>query len=107
MTFGAPAQHPTCKISDVGKPGLAQDHRSLRRTATGAAHRDDRTVVRQLLSAFGQLAQWNKPCAANVSERAVELARLANIENLHALGMLFEAVGIDPPIAGESRGGAG
>jgi hypothetical protein len=55
----------------------------------------------------GAWAERDQHRAANVSERAVELARLANIENLHALGMLFEAVGIDPPIAGESRGGAG
>jgi hypothetical protein len=55
----------------------------------------------ELAGAFGQLAQWNKPCAANMSKRAVELARLANVEDLNSPGMFLEAVGIDLPDAGK------
>ena len=57
--------------------------------------------MRELAGAFGQLAQWHKPCAADVTKRAVKLARLANVEDLNSRGMFLEAVGIDLPDAGK------
>ena len=59
MAFGTPAQHPAGEIGDIAKPGLAQDHGGLRRAAAGAAHRDNRTVARELAGALSQLAERN------------------------------------------------
>src|SRR6516164_11260854 len=101
VAFGAPAQHATGKIGDIGKPGLAQDHGGLCRAAAGAADRDDRPVARELAGAVGQLGERNQLGAANMPERALEFARLANIEDLNLVGMLFEAVRVDLPDTGK------
>src|ERR1700752_266136 len=101
MAFGAPAQHPAGEIGDIAEAGLAQDHGGLRRAAAGAADRDDRAVARELAGALGKLPQRDQPCAANMPERAVELARLANVEDLNSPGMLLEAVRVDLPDAGK------
>src|SRR5690348_13328827 len=101
MAFGTPAQHSAGEVGDVAKPGFAQDHGGLRGAAAGAAHSDDRAVVRELAGALGQLAERDQNRFANVSERTVELARLPHIEDLDRLGMLFETVRVDLPDTGK------
>src|SRR5947207_11731386 len=75
VAFGAPAQHSTGEVGDVAKPGFLQNHSGLRRAATGAAHRDNRTVPPELAGTLSELAQRDQPRVANVAERALELAR--------------------------------
>ena len=101
MAFGAPAQHAAGEIGDITKPGLAQDHGGLCRTAAGATHRDDRAVARELAGAGGQLGERNELRTANMPKRALEFARFANIEDLNFAGMLFETVRVDLPDAGK------
>src|SRR6266851_5334560 len=101
MAFGPPAQHSAGKVGNVAKPAFPQDGGGLRRAATGAAHRDDRPIARQFAGTRGQLAQRDQCRAANVPERAVELSRLADIEDLDLCGMLLDAERIDFPDSGE------
>ena len=89
MAFGAPAQHPAGEVGDIGKPGLSQDHSSLGRAAAGPAYGDDRAVARQLTGTLGQRAERDQDGLANMTERSLELIRLAHVEDLNALGMLL------------------
>src|ERR1700756_2251011 len=47
--LAAPAQHAARQVGDGGEARFLQDGGGMRRAAAGAAHRDDRLVLGQLL----------------------------------------------------------
>ncbi len=51
VTVGAPAQHASGEIGHVGKPAAPEDHRRLRRSAPGAAYRNQGAVFFQFATA--------------------------------------------------------
>src|ERR1700722_3718804 len=80
--LGTPAQHAARQVGDVGQAGLEQDRRGVRRAAAGAAYRDDRFVLRDLLGFGRELAQRHELRAADMAEWAGELVGLAHVEHM-------------------------